>query len=364
VLSVFAHNHRTLDTSTTTSMAKRLSHTIVKHGSAAHAFALTESEIPPFQSGKVRVEVEAFGINFADVMARKGLYQDAPPPPFVAGYEAVGRTMDAATLNGTEYPAGTRVLAFTRFGGYSTHVVAEELAVQPIPDEMPAGDALALAVQYCTAYHMAYECVNIFPEDHVLVQAAAGGVGIALVQLLRLKGCIIYGTAGSEKKLELLRQQGVHHPINYNTHGFAKAVREKLGKRGLDVVFDSLGGKSFATGFRSLGKGGRIVGFGAAEQVGGPLQLWSTLKMAANFGIYSPIQLLMNSKGMIGVNMLHVADDRPHVLARAMRSVIALRAEGKISPVVGGTFPASELAEAHRFVEARQSTGKVVVTWG
>lgn len=342
-------------------MDTRLSHTIVRHGTPETAFELRESPIPQPENGKVRVEVEAFGINFADIMARKGLYQDAPPLPCVVGYEAVGRTMDAATLNGEPYPAGTRVLAFSRFGAYSTHVVADEIAVQPIPEDITAGEALALAVQYCTAYHAAYDCVNIFPEDHVLVQAAAGGVGTAMVQLLRLKGCTIYGTAGSDRKLELLRQQGVHHPINYRSDDFAKVIRDLLGDRGLDVVFDSLGGKSFAKGFRSLGKGGRIVGYGAAEQVGGPVQLWSTLKMAANFGIYSPIQLLMGSRGMIGVNMLHVADGRPHVLARAMRRVIALWKEGKIRPVVGGTFTSSQLAEAHRFVESRQSMGKVAV---
>jgi NADPH:quinone reductase-like Zn-dependent oxidoreductase len=344
-------------------MERQRSFFIVKNGDADTAFEMRESPIPVTTPDMVRLRVDAFGINFADIMARKGLYQDAPALPSVVGYEAVGRTMDAAILNGSEHPAGTRVLAITRFGAYSTHVLARPDAVQPIPDAMSDGEALALAVQYCTAYHAAYECVNIFPEDHVLVQAAAGGVGIALVQLLRLKGCTIYGTAGSDRKLELLREQGVHHPINYNSEDFEQVVKAKLGGRGLDVVFDSLGGSSFAKGFRSLGKGGRIVGFGAAEQVGGPVQLLSTLKMAASFGLFSPIQLLMNSRGMVGVNMLHVADERPHALSRAMRAVIGLWNEGRISPVVGGTFPASSVAEAHRFVESRQSTGKVIITW-
>ena len=344
-------------------METKRSYYIVKHGSADVAFELRDEPIPAFEQGKVRVATEGFGINFADVMARKGLYQDAPPLPCVVGYESVGRTMDAFTYNGVTVAAGTRVLAFSRFGGYSTHVVSEASAVKPIPEDMPIGEALALAVQYCTAYHAAFECVHVFPEDHVLVQAAAGGVGTALVQLLRLKGCTIYGTAGSDKKLELLREQGVHHPINYTTQDFETVIHEKLGKRGLDIVFDSLGGSSFAKGFKSLGKGGRIVAYGAAEQVGGGFQLWNTLKMAANFGVFSPIQLLMNSKAMIGVNMLHIADERPHVLARNMQAVIELWKQGKIKPVVGGTFPASQLAEAHRFVESRKSVGKVVVVW-
>jgi NADPH:quinone reductase-like Zn-dependent oxidoreductase len=344
-------------------MEKQRSFYIVKHGTAKQAFELRESEIPSAKAGHVRVATEGFGINFADIMARKGLYQDAPPTPCVVGYESVGRTMDEATIDGKTIPVGTRVVAFSRFGGYSTHVLADERAVQPIPEDIPLGEALALAVQYCTAYHCAEERVSIFPDDHVLVQAAAGGVGTALVQLLKRKGCTIYGTAGSEEKLKYIQEQGVHVPINYRKQDFSRVIKEKLGKRGLDVVFDSLGGKSFSDGFKSLGKGGRIVGFGAAEQVDGGLQVMNQLKLAANFGLFSPIQLLMTSKAMIGVNMLHVADDRPEVLARTMKAVVELWKNGEIKPVVGAEFAAEQLAEAHEFVESRKSMGKVAVRW-
>ena len=344
-------------------MEKKRSYYITKHGSAKTAFELREDAIPQKTSGHIRVATEGFGINFADIMARKGMYQDAPPTPCVVGYESVGRTMDESVIGGETIPAGTRVVAFSRFGGYSTHVLADERAVQPIPEDIPLGEALALAVQYCTAYHCAEERVSIFPEDHVLVQAAAGGVGTALVQLLKRKGCTIYGTAGSEEKLDYIRKQGVDVAINYRTHDFAKVIKEKLGTRGLDVVFDSLGGKSFSDGFKSLGKGGRIIGFGAAEQVDGGLQVVNQLKLAANFGLYSPIQLLMNSRAMIGVNMLHVADDRPEVLARTMKAVVDLWKNGEIKPVVGAEFPADQLAEAHEYVEGRKSMGKVAVRW-
>ena len=344
-------------------MEKQRSYYIVKHGSAKEAFELHESEIPKPEVGHIRVEVEGFGINFADIMARKGLYQDAPPTPCVVGYESVGRTMDESVIAGETVPAGTRVVAFSRFGGYSTHVLADERAVQPIPEDIPLGEALALAVQYCTAYHCAEERVSVFADDHVLVQAAAGGVGTALVQLLKRKGCTIYGTAGSEEKLKYIQEQGVHVPINYRNQDFATVIKEKIGARGLDIVFDSLGGKSFSDGFKSLGKGGRIIGYGAAEQVSGGLAAINQLKLALNFGLYSPIQLLMNSKAMIGVNMLHVADDRPEVLARTMKAVVDLWKAGEIKPVVGGEFNAAQLSEAHEFIESRQSMGKVAVKW-
>jgi len=344
-------------------MEKRRSYYIVEHGPAAKVFQLREEEVPERREGFIRVKAEGFGINFADIMARKGLYRDAPPIPCVVGYEAVGRTMDEAVVNGSVLPVGTRVLAFTRFGGYSTHVLADERAVQPIPEDIPLGEALALAVQYCTAYHCAEDRVQVFPEDHVLVEAAAGGVGTALVQLLRRKGCTIYGTAGSEEKLKYIQEQGVHVPINYRRTYFPQVIREKVGARGLDVVFDSLGGKSFSDGFRLLGKGGRIVGYGAAEQVGKGLAAINQLKLAVNFGVFSPIQLLVHSKAMIGVNMLHVADERPHVLTRTMKAVIGLWKEGQIRPKVGAEFPAERLVEAHEFVEARRSMGKVAVRW-
>ena len=344
-------------------MDTRKSFYIVKHGATEQAFELREEAIQDQKAGYVRIEVEGFGLNFADIMARKGLYQDAPALPSVVGYEVVGRTMDELEIEGKPVEIGSRVVAFTRFGGYSTHVLADSKAVQPIPDEMPIGEALALAVQYCTAYHCAEERVSIFPEDHVLVQAAAGGVGTALVQLLKRKGCTIYGTAGSPEKLEYIKSQGVHHPINYRTQDFSKVISELIGDRGLDIVFDSLGGKSFSNGFKALGKGGRIVGYGAAEQVSGGITVLNQLKLAKNFGIYSPIQLLMNSRAMIGVNMLHIADARPEVLSRTMKAVVDLWKEGEIKPVVGAVFNSDQLNEAHDYIESRQSMGKVCVVW-
>lgn len=330
-----------------------------KFGDPDRAFRLRESAIPSPGVGQAVIECEGFGLNFADVMARRGLYQDAPPRPCVIGYEAVGRLKQPLG----NFAKGQRVLVFTRFGGYSSHIVADERTVRAIPEEIPLGEALALAVQYCTAYHAAYECVNVFEGDHVLVHAAAGGVGTALVQLLKRKGCVVYGTAGSDKKLGYLRALGVDHPINYNSQDFVAVVKEKCGIRGLDVVFDPLGGSTFKKSFGLLGKGGRIIGFGAAEQLGGGFQIIDTLKLAFGFGLFSPIQLLMNSRAMVGVNMLHIADDRPHVLGRCMDACIDLWKQGEIKPHVGAEFSSNQLAEAHQFLESRQSMGKIAVRW-
>jgi NADPH2:quinone reductase len=332
---------------------------LIGHGEPDRAFALRDAELPALKEGQAILACEGFGLNFADVMARRGIYQDAPPLPCVIGYEAVGRLLGDCG----PYRKGQRMLAFTRFGGYASHIVVDGRTIRPIPEEMPLGEALALAVQFCTAYHAAHECVNVFADDHVLVHAAAGGVGTLLVQLLKLKGCTIYGTAGSDAKLELLRQQGVHHPINYRKQDFVGAIKHLTGTRGLDVVFDPLGGSTFRRGFGLLGKGGRIVGFGASEQLGGGIQFIDTLRLALNFGLFSPIQLLVSSRAMIGINMLHIADERPHVLGRCMEAGIAMWQSGEIRPIVGAEFPHTQLADAHRLLESRQSMGKVVVRW-
>jgi len=208
---------------------------IVKNGRPEKAFELRDVKIPPVQENEVLVEVEAFGMNFADVMARLGHYRDCPPLPAVVGYEAVGR-IKAKSPDVQDVEVGDRVVAFTRFGGYSQEVKTRGDAVVKIADDYPVGKALALAVQYCTAYYAAHVATNIMPGDKVLIQAAAGGVGTALIQLCKLKQCTIYGTAGSDYKIDHLRSMGVDHPINYRTEDFATVIKEPL-----DIVFDSLG---------------------------------------------------------------------------------------------------------------------------
>jgi NADPH2:quinone reductase len=335
---------------------------LTRPGAAATAFEL---QVLPDQApgpGEVAVDVVAFGLNYADVMARKGSYKDAPPVPCVIGYEAAGHVV-AVGAGVTEFQVGQRVAAFTRFGGYATRVVTTVDALAAVPDGLSWGEALALTVQYCTAWHAAEDCVKLFPGDHVLVQAAAGGVGIALVQMAKRRGCVVYGTAGSDSKLDYLRSIGVDHPINYNKEDWAAKIRSLRGDKGLDVVFDSLGGAEFKRGYKALGKGGRIVGFGNASRSQGWTNILGDLKTLFGFGFYSPAFMLMDSRAMIGVNMLRVADHRPKVLKACLNSCFALAAAGEFKPLVGAEYPASELVAAHGFLEGRKSMGKIIVKW-
>lgn len=333
-----------------------------RHGGAREAFVLEERPAPDPGPGQVRVAVEAFGLNYADVSARQGTYLDAPPPPCVIGYEVVGR-VDAHGAGVSAPAIGQRVAALTRFGGYATAAVTDARAAVPIPDDLDAGLAAALPTQGGTAFHCAEEMVRLHPGDHVLVQAAAGGVGTLLVQLCKRRGCVVYGTAGSDEKLEYLRAQGVDHPINYRREDFAVAVRRLRGAAGLDVVFDSLGGSAVRKGLALLGPGGRIVCFGAAERGAGAPQILHDVRFALSFGFVHPIPLLMHSKSLLGVNMLRLADHRPEALSRALHGAVELALAGSLRPTVGGRFGAEEIAAAHELLGGRGSTGKIVVTW-
>jgi NADPH:quinone reductase-like Zn-dependent oxidoreductase len=335
---------------------------LVRHGPAKSAFEIREEKEPLPREGEVLIEVEASGLNFADVLARWGLYPDAPRIPCVLGYEVVGRVVEIG--NGVEnFRYGDRVLAFTRFGGYASKVAANATAVVEISEEMDAGAAAALATQYCTAWFAAEEMVRLFPGDRVLIQAAAGGVGTALVQIARRRGCVVFGTAGSPSKLDYLAEIGVDYPLNYLEKNFAREVRSICGDRGLDVVFDSIGGKTFRQGFHLLGSGGRIVSLGVAGMAGNRLDFLRVLRTVAGFGLFHGLQLLSNSKSVIGVNMLRIAEDRPEVLQRCMRNVVGLAEQGELNPKVGGEYPAEKIAEAHEFLGMRKSTGKVILKW-
>ena len=335
---------------------------LVAHGPADRAFERRELPTPAAGPGQVRIAVEAFGLNYADVSARLGTYPDAPPLPGVVGYEVVGR-VDATGPGVTGFAPGQRVAALTRFGGYATAAVTDARAVVGIPEDMDAGVAVAIPTQGATAWFCAEEMVRLHEGDHVLVQAAAGGVGTYLVQIAKRRGCVVYGTAGSSAKIDYLRELGVDRAIDYRREDFADAVRRLRGADGLDVVFDSLGGAAVRKGLALLGPGGRIVCFGAAEREAGPLQPLRDLRFAASFGFVHPIPLLTSSRSILGVNMLRIADGRPDVLGRVLRAVARATIEGELRPTVGGRFHVDRIADAHEFLAGRGSTGKIVVSW-
>lgn len=333
---------------------------LVKNTTSDKAFEIREMPTPKPKKGEVLIKVEGFGLNFADIMARQGNYQDCPPLPAVIGYDVVG-IVDEIGASVDNVVKGNRVTAMTRFGGYAEYAITDYRACAKIPNEYDLGKATALTTQYCTAYYCFEEMVNLYKGDAVLIHAAAGGVGTALVQLAKHKGCKIFGTASSPEKLAYLKEMGVDFPINYKEQDFVEAVKKEMDDQGVDAIFDAVGGDNVKKDLKILGSGGRLVLFGAASMTGS--NIFQKISAGIGFGFYHPAEFMMTSRAMIGVNMLRIADNRPMVLKRCLENVVKLVDEKVLDPTVGKVFSINELAEAHEYLETRQSMGKITVKW-
>jgi NADPH:quinone reductase-like Zn-dependent oxidoreductase len=333
---------------------------LIKIGNSAAAFEVKEIAKPQPQKGEVLIKVAAFGLNFADVMARRGMYKEAPPLPAILGYDVAG-IIEAIGENVDSLKIGDRVTAMTRFGGYAEYAVTNASAVAVIPDNIDNAAATALTTQYCTAYYAAAVMVNLYEGDKVLIQSGAGGVGTALVQYAKYKQCEIFATAGNDTKLTYLSSLGVHHPINYATKDFEKEINKLTNGKGVDVIFDAVGGKSVKKGFRSLAAGGRLLCYGAADMSN--KNLLRKLKIGLDFGFYHPAMLISPSKSILGVNMLRIADNKPFMLQRCLQDVMQLTRLGVFAPTLGKVFDVSDIAAAHDFLEKRKSIGKIVMEW-
>ncbi len=332
---------------------------LIRYGDPEKAFQIQDVPVPEPAEGEVLIRVTSFGLNFADVLSRRHLYRDAPSLPFVPGYEVVGYVEEDPS---GKFTKGDRVVAFTRFGGYAEYAVSDTRAVALLPENIGDAEATALATQYCTAYHAAIDMANLKKGEKVLVHAAAGGVGIALVQLARMRECRVAGTAGSDEKIGFLRKKDVDPAINYRKEDFEKWIRETMPGGKIDVAFDPVGGKNFRKSVRLLDHGGRIVTYGASDQMNrkGP---FGVMGLLLAFGFLHPVGLIIGSRGVLGVNMLRIAEHKPEVLQHALEEVVRLAGEGHLKPVVGKVFRAREIAAAHRLLESRKSIGKIALIW-
>jgi synaptic vesicle membrane protein VAT-1 len=335
---------------------------LVRTGEAKRAFEYRDIPDPFPGAGQVRVAVEFSGLNFADVLARLGLYRDLPPLPVVLGYEVVGR-IDRIGPGVERLREGMRVVGMTRFGGYAALALCEEHASVQIPDDYDGVAATALATQYVTAWYAAEELVHLFEGDQVLIQSASGGMGNALVQIARRDGCRVIGATSSAHKLEELRRRGVDVPLLVTPENYEREVRGVLRGGGLDVIFDPIGGPFFRQGLRLLRGGGRIVCLGVSDMAVRRPNLLRSLRSLLALGFVHPAMLMLHSKAVLGVNMLRVGEDRPDVIARCLNQVVARAIAGEFRPVVGATYPVDRLDEAHEALASKQTSGKTALRW-
>ena len=309
--------------------------------------------------GQVLIRVTRAGLNFADINARVGLYPDAPKPPMVVGYEVSG-TVEALGPGVSSPALGTSVLALTEFGGQASHALAQANVTAPVPVGMSLEQAAALPVNYVTAHHLLHRVGSVQPGRTVLVHMAAGGVGLAVIELARAVGGVtLFGTASQTKHAFLLKA-GLQHPIDYRTTDWAAEVRRLTQGRGVDLILDPLGGEDTKRGYRALAPVGHLVCFGFANVVSGPKRSWPhVLWQVARQKSWRPMQLMDDNRIVSGVNLKHLMGETA-LLGTTLKELFRLFQAGRISPHVDRVFPLSEGPAAHRYIQERRNIGKVL----
>ena len=332
---------------------------ITRHG-APDVFEMREAPDPTPAAGELRIKVRAAGINFADVLSRLGLYPDAPKPPMVVGYEVAGRV--EATGDGVfGFAPGDRVMALTKFGGYADTVVVPAAQCFRFPPQLSDAEAAAIPVNYMTAALGLYRMSALAPGETVLIHNAGGGVGIAAIQLARLRRATVIGTASAAKH-DALRAFGVEHAIDYRTADVAEEVKRITRGRGVDVIMDPIGGKSFLDSYRLLAPLGRLVMFGlSAAAPGERRSLWHAFKAWRATPRFDPLSMINRNRGVFGLHIGHLWSEQAQLVPLMQMLQKELEA-GRLRPVVAKTFPLDQAAEAHRYIQSRANIGKVVLT--
>ena len=296
---------------------------------------LVELPDPQPQPGQVRIRVEASGLNYADVMQREGLYPGGPQPAFIPGLEAAG-VVEA----GDSLPAGSRVMAMSGSGCHAEQVCVSSSACIPFPDSMSFVEAAAFPVQYLTAYHALTTCGRATAGQTVLIHAAAGGVGTAAVQIAKLLGLHVIGTASSEEKRRRVLDLGADRAFSY------EEFDDKLtGKNAPNLILEMIGGEIFERSLAILPSLGTLVVYGAASK---QVQSVDTLK------------LLFSSQAIVGLH-LNAIFERPQLLGASFKQLLSWIEQGKLKMQVGHVLPLAEIREAHELIASRQSYGKIVL---
>jgi NADPH:quinone reductase-like Zn-dependent oxidoreductase len=325
---------------------------ITKHGPPS-VLEVQERPDPELGPDDVRVDVAASGINFADVMARVGLYADAPKPPCVIGYEVAGTVLELGA-DVTGLSPGQRVIAATKFGGYASQVVVPATDVTPLPEGLSFEQGAAIPVNYGTAWAALVGYGSLQPGERVLIHSAGGGVGIAATQIAKRFGAEVWGTA-SPSKHERCSELGVDQALDYTTPGWDRGLPK------FDVILDAVGGQSFRRSYSQLRAGGRLVAYGASAVMSGQRRnLVTALRTVARMPRFNLIKQMSESKAVIGLNMLSLWKDRG-TLEPWIEPLRALLEDGTVKPVVAGTFSFEDAGAAQTMITERRNLGKVVL---
>lgn len=307
----------------------------------------------------VSIQVKAAGINFADIMARQGLYPDAPKLPCVVGYEVAG-IVESVGERVTRVKAGQRVMALTRFGGYSEQVSVPDAQVIPLPESLGFEEAASLPVAFCTAFQL-IQMGGLHRGESILIHNAGGSVGLALLDIARHIGAVTFGTASSGKH-PFLKERGLNHAIDYRNEDWTKVLKELTQGKGVELITDPLGGNESRKCYKALRATGRLGMFGmstATESgLSGKLRLLAT---AIKIPFFHPIDLMNQNKGVFGVNMGHMWHEPDKVLENLKATLEGYEA-GWVRLALDKSFSFEQAGAAHEYIETRQNRGKVVLT--
>ncbi len=299
----------------------------------------------PAGHGQVAIDVEAIGCNFFDTLITQGKYQVKPELPFAPGAEVAG-TVGEVGEGVRGLAIGDRVTALLAYGGFASRVIVPPERVFPMPEGMSVEDAAALGLVYQTSYVALVPRASLQAGETLLVHAAAGGVGLAAVQIGVALGARVIGTAGSADKLALVRQNGADAVINYREEDFVERVRELTNGRGADVIYDPVGGDTFDRSMKCIAFNGRllVIGFASGKIPSAEMN-----------------RVLLKNISLVGLHWGLYFDKDPAVLRDAQRAIFDLYARGKISPLISATYPLKDAAAALDALGSRQTTGKVVL---
>ena len=330
--------------------------TLVKHGSP-NTLRMTECAEPELLPNEVLIEVRAVGVNFTDVLARQGLNPEAPHPPCILGHETAGDVV-AVGSEVTAFRAGQRVLAYHLGGGYAERIAVPATQVFALPDSIPYQSAVLIPLNYGTAYVALYRTGPVEPGMRVFIHAAAGGVGMAAVDLARRAGLEVVAAASTHFKRARLVAEGVRFVVPAKRMRVHKVSNRLFGGPAFDIVLDSVGGRSIPDGLRSLRPGGRVVSLGVADlSRRGLLGALGFLLSAPRF---TYLQLLTSSRGLYGVNLRRLMEDAG-LVREIIETLVGWAAAGEIRPEPGRVMTLAEAAEAHRILESRGNVGKIVL---
>jgi len=310
----------------------------------ADTLELAETDAPEPREGQVRIDVKAAGINFADIMQRRGHYQGGPEPPYTPGMEVAG-VVDAVG-DGVGREVGDEVVSLVNGGGYADYAVADARGLLDIPGEMSFEEAAGFPVQWLTAHNCLHEWGGLEEGESVLIHAAAGGVGSAAVQLADEAGAEVFGTASTPEKLSMAEDLGMDHAIQYTEEDFVDRVNDLTDGEGVDLVLDGIGGETSDDSLDALTDFGRMVSYGAA---------------AGEPGRPNTADLLFGNKTVIGYHLGRAIEQQPMKVMGAVPELTQLLGDGTLEVQVGHTFDLEDAADAHRFIEDRKSSGKVVL---